>query len=74
MHVVEQDYLEGSEACFPGCYSASCDWSKSMCSAVRESVASCQIFDAVALESLDSAVELSFVLGGSCRQNLTIIL
>ncbi len=64
--VIDQDYnLRGQ--CQAGCFSASCDWSKSMCAVERAHVASCQLYDSVAWSSFQSKSGLRFVAGGSAR-------
>ena len=56
--------------CQSPCFNASCDWSSSMCSLERASLASCPLFDAAVLQSTTLASAnrtLRFVMGGTAR-------
>ncbi len=60
------------QTCQTACFSAACDWSHSMCSRERASLAACPLFDAAVLQSIGEARAnsdrtLSFVVGGTAR-------
>ena len=67
--VQDQDYDQGPPGCKQGCFKASCEWSKSMCAAQREMVATCPLFDATTLRSLTPLLgsKLAYLRGGSVR-------
>ena len=57
------------EQCDASCFSASCDWSKSMCVQQKLNLAKCPLFDAAVAESVRNKTHnnLIFVRGGSAR-------
>jgi hypothetical protein len=58
------------QTCQTPCFRASCDWSHSMCSTERASLAACPLFDAAVLQSISKARAnrtLNFVMGGTAR-------
>ena len=66
------DLVRFRQTCQTPCFSASCDWSHSMCSRERASLAACPLFDAAVLRSIsearaDSDRTLNFVVGGTAR-------
>jgi hypothetical protein len=65
----DQDYFDGVSDCHEACFKASCDWSQSMCSAVKSNLKSCPIFDSTVLSSIRQQQNLSlwFLKGGSTR-------
>ena len=67
------DLVRFRQTCQTACFSASCDWSHSMCSRERASLAACPLFDAAVLRSISSARAnrtLNFVTGGTARCTL----
>jgi hypothetical protein len=64
-----QLYAMAEEQCDASCFSASCDWSKSMCVQQKVNLAQCPLFDATVAQSVQSTThrDLIFVRGGSAR-------
>jgi hypothetical protein len=66
-----QDYQSiYPQTCVSACFTASCDWSRSMCSKERASLATCPLFDAAVLQSITVASAnrtLRFAMGGTAR-------
>jgi hypothetical protein len=73
-----QSYFQDYNSFFPQtcqskCFTASCDWSRTMCSNERASIATCPLFDVVALRAIrqvQSSRALTFVNGGTARYQL----
>lgn len=71
--VAAQDFAFDSasiSSCTAGCFSASCDWSRGLCTSARAAIAACPLFDAAALASIQIAqrrASLVFVYGGPSR-------
>ena len=60
-----------NQHCWPFCFTAACDWSRSRCKPERASLTQCPVFDAAALQSSRRAQSngtLLFMLGGSSRR------
>jgi hypothetical protein len=64
------DYDTNSFHCTSSCFSASCDWSRSLCTPQKAVIASCPLFDASVLVSMRNQQkqrQLLFASGGSSR-------
>ncbi len=73
----QDKWVSNNILCKPECFTASCDWSRSMCSQERASIATCPLFDAIALASTHRArrsAPLVFVKGGSARSQCSTAL
>ncbi len=69
-HWFEEYAPTSAQSCQSECFTASCDWSRSMCSKERASLATCPLFDAAVLQSTTLASAnrtLRFVVGGTAR-------
>ena len=67
-----QDYYNNAPLCTAACFTASCDWSRSLCAAQRASIATCPVFDAAVLQSIRSTQlreELLYIEGGTARSH-----
>ena len=69
----DQDYTVDSQ-CVSGCFTASCDWSRSYCIEQHANIASCPVFDAVVLKSArhtQRTEALTYIMGGTARCTYT---